>query len=231
MGGKVQRGALTTRISIGSPRAAFAKSRRGVAQAWKRIESWLAEHAPPFHGALSAGASPYALARVEERMQRRLPPQLAESLLIHDGEGFFTPTGLIGGWSLMSAENIARVYCRKRKWIETGDFGDSRGEAHPAIRDAWWHTGWVPFVSSGSGHFFCIDTDPAESGKRGQVFLWLHDDGKRYLAARSLADWFSAIASDMEMGTYSYDEVNGFNHHAFMKSCEEGTELYDWMRR
>lgn len=160
-------------------------------------------------------------------MGRRLPPQLAESLLVHDGEGFFAPTGLIGEWNLLSADGVARASCQMASKVADDVFGDRRGDAHPAIRDVWWHTGWIPFVSSGSGHYMCIDTEPTERGQRGQVFLWLHDSGQRYLMAHSLADWLHAVADDMEAGTYRYDSENGFNHHAFMKSSLEGRELYD----
>ncbi|MEM9491128.1 MAG: SMI1/KNR4 family protein, partial [Myxococcota bacterium] len=106
--------------------------------------------------------------------------------------------------------------------------GESRSEEHRSIRSDWWNPGWIPFVSSGSGHYFCIDTDPAEGGVPGQVILWLHDSPRRYLVACSLAEWFSAIADDLEAGTYIYDgERTSFNHHAFMRSSVEGKALYD----
>ncbi|MEM9492706.1 MAG: hypothetical protein AAGC55_26395, partial [Myxococcota bacterium] len=119
MGGKPRQSPAVTRVIAPPPPV----ERPTVASAWKRIEGWLGDQAPSFRRALATGATPFALARAEQAMGVRLPPHLSSSLMIHDGEGFFVPTGLIGGWSLMSSHLIARDYLRMIEMLRSGAFG------------------------------------------------------------------------------------------------------------
>jgi cell wall assembly regulator SMI1 len=114
-----------------------------------------------------------------------------------------------------------------RKLTEDGSFGDAQADKHRRIKSAWWNVGWIPIVSSGSGHLFCVDMDPAPGGKRGQVILFFHDDGKRLCVADSVGAWLAAIAADLEAGTYEYDtESNEWSDEALLQSSLEGKDTY-----
>jgi len=65
-------------------------------------------------------------------------------------------------------------------------------------------------VTSGSGDYFCLDMNPLEPKRVGQVLLFLRDQPGRPLIAGSLRAWFDRIARDLEAGLYTFNEENGF---------------------
>jgi cell wall assembly regulator SMI1 len=204
----------------------LAKGKQSVASSWARIDAWLKAHAPPKGDssdiAPSSGASKKALADLARQLKLKLPADLAESLSIHDGA-----ERLIGGWDLLGTKSIAREAALMRKLVEDGSFGDAQGDEHPRIKSAWWNVGWIPIVSSGSGHLFCVDTDPAPGGKAGQVILFFHDDGKRLRVADSVGAWLAAIAADLEADKYDYDvESETWSDEALLQSSLEGQDTY-----
>jgi len=215
-----------------APRGAAAKAppvargKQSVARSWSRIDAWLKSHAPPKGDwndlEPGRGASKAALASLARALKLALPADLAESLAIHDGA-----EGLIGGWNLLATKTIAHEAQLMRKLTEDGSFGDAQADKHRRIKSAWWNVGWIPIVSSGSGHLFCVDMDPAPGGKRGQVILFFHDDGKRLCVADSVGAWLAAIAADLEAGTYEYDtESNEWSDEALLQSSLEGKDTY-----
>lgn len=100
-----------------------------------------------------------------------------------------------------------------------------------AKQGLWWNPRWIPIVTSGSGHLFCVDLDPGPAGTLGQIILFLHDDKGRYLIAHSLRAWFARLTADLECGLYEIvEDENGYQHfnsHALMWSSLEGQELYE----
>ncbi len=112
-----------------------------------------------------------------------------------------------------------------RRLSSEGAFGGAAGAPHRAIDSTWWHRNWVPFVSSNSGHFFCIDLAPLAGGTMGQIILFLHDDTSRFLVADCYSQWLVAVVSDLEQGIYRFQDEE-WNHHAFMKSSREGRDIY-----
>ncbi|QQC93375.1 SMI1/KNR4 family protein [Streptomyces alfalfae] len=76
-------------------------------QSWARIEGWLAEHAPN-EEPLPGPCTEAELERLYERIGVRLPPDVEESLLRHDGSGLITVIPL--GWTLHSCDKIAERY-------------------------------------------------------------------------------------------------------------------------
>ncbi len=226
------------RIAGGAPAAAKASrgaaakappapdGKQTVAGSWGRIDAWLKANAPPKDDwddlEPGRGASKAALAALERALKLPLPKDLAESLAIHDGA-----ERLIGGWDVLDTKGIAHEAQLMRKLTEDGSFGDAQADKHRRIKSAWWNVGWIPIVSSGSGHLFCVDTDPAPGGKRGQVILFFHDDGKRLCVADSVGAWLAAIAADLERGTYEYDtSSNEWSDEALLQSSLEGKDTY-----
>jgi cell wall assembly regulator SMI1 len=162
----------------------------------------------------------------EERLGLSLPADLRAGLAVHDGGR--EAGGLVGDWDLMSLERMVGEAEFMRGMVADGLFGDAEGDEHDAIDSVWWNPGWVPVVSSGSGHFYCVDLAPRPNGTAGQVIVFFHDSGQRLLVADSYEQWLTAVVADLERGLYRYED-GSWNHHAFLRSSREGAGSYDWM--
>ena len=57
-----------------------------VAESWRRIEAWLGEHLPILKLSLRPGISKRDLAKFEKLVGQRLPDDVRESWMIHDGQ-------------------------------------------------------------------------------------------------------------------------------------------------
>jgi len=77
-----------------------------VADSWRRIEAWLAEHLPEVKESLRPGVTKRDLNKFEKALERPLPEDVRESWLIHDGQGqypnqsFYLHIGLLFGYDL-----------------------------------------------------------------------------------------------------------------------------------
>jgi cell wall assembly regulator SMI1 len=157
-----------------------------------------------------------------------LPDDLIQYIQFTDGE---TPTsaGMIGNWRLMPLLEIQAAWGLLTKLAEKGAFSEQTPEKSPYIQQAWWHPSWIPVVTNDTGDYFCLDTDPPDHNRLGQVFLYLQNQPQRPLIAGSLAAWFDRIARDLADGLYSFDPLEGFNDEGFIKSALEGKHLFDGM--
>lgn len=155
-----------------------------------------------------------------------MPDDLRQTLQIADGETRKS-AGIMGNWRLMPIAEIQAAWGLLSKLTEKGAFSGQKPAASPYIMDTWWDAGWIPIVTSDTGHYFCIDTRPPEPERTGQVLLFLQDQPERCLVAGSLSAWFFRIAEDLDAGLYSYDPVMGFDGEAFLWSSLEGKHLLD----
>jgi cell wall assembly regulator SMI1 len=191
-----------------------------VRAAWERIEAWLEANAPEQREGLARGATPARIAEAEKALGFALPRELAASLALHDGD---RETGLVGNWNLMSARSIAREWSRMARLLAQGAFGDARAR-HRRIRSTWWSPRWVPFVSSGSGHFLCVDLDPAPRGQRGQVIAFFHDEGTRIVVADGVKEWLADIADGLERGRFEHDGESWDGTDGFLPVAVTGSK-------
>lgn len=155
-----------------------------------------------------------------------MPQMLRTLLLIADGETR-TSAGAIGNWRMLPVKEIQAAWGLLTKLADKGAFSDQEPKASPYIRHIWWHPGWIPFVSSDLGHYFCIDTDPIEPVRKGQVILFLQNQPERVLIAGNLLTWFTRILLDLKSGVYHYDSKTGFDGEGFLWSALEGKHLLD----
>ena len=189
-----------------------------------KIQAWARQHAPGV--TFRRPANPAAIENFVEKSGLTMPHDLRQALLIADGESR-SSAGMIGNWRLMPIGEIQAAWGLLSKLSEKGAFSGKVPQASPYLRKAWWHNGWIPVVSSDIGHYFCLDTDPPEQERLGQVILFLQDRPERVLVASSLQAWLDRIARDLDSGVYSYDEETGFNGEAFLWSALEGKHLLD----
>jgi cell wall assembly regulator SMI1 len=173
-----------------------------VKQSWKRIRKWYERNAvssdyPDFLN-WGAGASAEELADAGATLGVNLPKDLCESYKIYNGNN---ERWLFENRMIMSLSEV------KREWQILTELRFDGRTAKPKgpLRRQWWSRKWIPFASNGGGDFFCLDLDPPEAGKLGQVFVFDHEVGPTHVIAASLQSLLSALVDDLEKGIYAFD--------------------------
>ena len=139
---------------------------------WSRIEGWLGANAPQLLPRLAAPASDEALACLARGLGFAVPAELEASLRVHDG------ATLLASWDLLSAQEILAEHRIWRGLLDGGDLSGRIASPSMGVRGVWWSPRWIPITSDGAGNSLCIDLDPAESGRPGQIMTLWHDDGR-----------------------------------------------------
>jgi cell wall assembly regulator SMI1 len=134
---------------------------------------------------------------------------------------------MVGNWRLMSIQEIQAAWGWLTALAAKGAFDERHPLPSPYLHHTWWHPAWVPIASSDTGDYICLDTDPPEAQRTGQLLLFLQDQAERYLVAANLTAWLAQIKEDLDAGLYIYDEENGFNCEALMWSALEGKHHFD----
>lgn len=195
-----------------------------VTESLTKLQAWMADNAPGV--AFRPPANPAAIDNFATISGLRLPDDLRQMLLLTDGETRKS-AGAIGNWRLMPIAEIQAAWGLLSQMAVKGAFAGLVPEPSPYLRPDWWHPAWVPMVSSDSGNFICIDTNPPETKRYGQVLLFLQDRPARPLVAANLSAWLDRILRDLANGIYSFDNEEGFNGEAFFWSSLEGKHLLD----
>jgi cell wall assembly regulator SMI1 len=82
-------------------------------------------------------------------------------------------------------------------------------DVDPGLVAAWVHPGWLPLTDDGAGNHACVDLDPAEGGRVGQVLAVLADHPRRPLLAGSWAAFLGRQARALEEGDLVATEDRG----------------------
>ena len=188
------------------------------------LQAWMREHAPGVSFRLPA--DPAAIDHFADQSGLTLPDQLRQILLAADGEPRKS-AGSIGNWRLMPIGEIQAVWGLLRQVAARGAFAELDPQPSPYLHHAWWYPAWIPIVSSDADDYICIDSDPPQPSRFGQVLLFLHQQPERPLVAASLGAWLDRINRDLAAGVYTFDNVEGFNGEAFLWSALEGKHLLD----
>ena len=193
-----------------------------VITSFAKLQTWMLENVPDvsFH----PPANPDAIENFGVKSSLTLPDDLRQILLLSDGETRKS-AGAIGNWRLLSIAEIQAAWGWLTQLNHKGAFNGLAPDPSPYIQDAWWHPSWVPFVSNDAGDYFCIDTQPPEEDRYGQILLFFQDRPERPLVGASLAAWLDRVTRDLSLGLYTYDEVTGFDGEAFLWSALEGKHL------
>ena len=188
---------------------------RSVAASWAEIEAWFEGHGPQLK--LPTGATQQQLTELGALVPKELPAELLALYRQHNGDGF--PGGLVGGWDLLSTSGVSAEW-EGRARLARRSTSSTPADAHPAIKDIWWHELHVPIVSDGGGGFYCVDLDPGPKGTVGQV-IYAGRDGNRALTARSVHEWWAAIAALLREGRVDFDSVDGLSDPGFSQASLE----------
>lgn len=191
---------------------------------WKRIEKWLIENTPPGEEQVvfPAGASEAELQKADATMGLELPEDVRASYKCHNGT--YNQICLWGDMALMPItplrnDNKRRHTLRSvsvveewgllKRYLEEGVFvgDDFVNDPSGPIKICWWNTKWVPLTDNQCGDYSCLDMDPAEGGKEGQIIDWGHEGGAgaTVVLADSFRQWLSDYADNLEAGRYTFD--------------------------
>lgn len=152
-------------------------ARLTVAEAWARIDEWVATSYPELADRLAGPATNEEIARLELALGARLPDDYKASLGIHAG-GRSRPTRR--GDSLYAMTPFAEfcllppdVLLQRRTWLQSycSIPSDPHARVAPTVKRAYYDPGWVPVVAADEDRaiFYCIDTAPTEPAARGQI--------------------------------------------------------------
>jgi cell wall assembly regulator SMI1 len=163
------------------------------------LVSHLAERHPEVDLQLRPGASVEAIRAAEAHLGRRFPPALRGLYLAADGQdadGF----SLFPGYLFLPLEEVVDSWELMRHPMTRVLGLLPLGDNDPGVRNRGWHPGWIPIAGNGAGDSLCVDLVPAAGGRQGQVIEHIHDDTPRRLRAIGLAEYLTAIRSDLEAG-------------------------------
>ncbi|MFC6595385.1 SMI1/KNR4 family protein [Kitasatospora paranensis] len=182
-----------------------AALRAAVADAWRRIEEYLAGHAPAVLDGLAGPADEAEIAEAEEALGWPLPVDFTASCRIHRAVAL--PGGPADG---VDHADLAVLAERRDEEVEEG--GWDSAEADDAIRRDWgWRPGWIPLTYDLDGSITALDLDPGRTGTVGQV---IHAD--QGFPDHVVADGWLRVLADfaaaLEAGCYRYDPARGELH-------------------
>ncbi len=128
--------------------ATAAVTVREVADAWRRITGWLQHNAPASYAALRAGASPAAIAALEEDLGIQIPVELHVLWLLTAGDDGGDGWGCLpGNRALMPLDAVAGFY---RLMMDAQAREDAlNAERSEDDRITVWKATWIPVVALG----------------------------------------------------------------------------------
>lgn len=178
----------------GTPTRPDADVSARVGAAWTRIETWLAANAPESFRSLGPPATSAVVDMAQLRMSVAFPPDLAASLMRHDGTGRAASV-LAPGFSLMNVMSIVErrvILCQ----IASGN---------PDLSGYWWAEGFVPFAEDWGGGHLIVDQRPGNHGRVGEFF---DEDGVSFAGQpASVLELLELTATSLETGRPGIGDV------------------------
>ncbi|MEU8897267.1 SMI1/KNR4 family protein [Nocardia sp. NPDC048505] len=170
-----------------------------VEESWRRIDSWLAAHAPRTFASLRPPATREAISAAATELGVEFPADLVAYLRHHDGvspgaRGFVSPEE--GGFSFPGFEpyTLAQILSaglrRQESWVEYED---------DPLMEGFWHHDFVPFARDISADGLFVDCRRGESF--GAVGWQREADTVSFGDWGSLAAFLEQIAESLEGGT------------------------------
>ena len=183
----------------------FKKQTDDIPSIWNRIKNWLTKNASHLKSELNAPASEDDIVKLENMISGELTKEYIDFLKIHNGQNRDSE-GLINTEELLSTERIIEEWSVWKELLDNGEFNGIQSEPDKGIRNDWWNSRWIPITYDGSGNHYCIDFNPSNGGKNGQVIRIWHDSPERELIANSFKEWMTNYVQDLEKGNYVYSE-------------------------
>jgi cell wall assembly regulator SMI1 len=201
---------------------------------WDRFEAMLLAHAPQLLATLEPPASEAQIDDAEAAMGVRLPDEVRQAYLRHDGtlhgdlgepSSLFVPFNwwaclddMVDNWRMM-----VRVSNGLRTEDDPGDLFPTQKPRWDdlKIRPVWWNEKWIPIGLSGTMTTAYIDLDPAPKGTLGQLILDGGMQEARWIA-EGLNHYLELLIDRVERGLLIFRD--GW-------VCTETDEtVFDWSR-
>lgn len=179
-----------------------------ISKLWHRLEAWLRRNQPELDFELNPPATDEQLNEVEATIGAKLPAEVREFYKVHNGQNP-DAIGILYGSNFMSLEQAVDDWRVWKELLDAGTFNGMQGAPARGIRNDWWNPLWFPFVTDYNSNPACVDLDPAPSGAYGQIIQMDHETPDRGVPIASIVLWFDTYVSDVEAGTYAYDEDFG----------------------
>jgi len=183
---------------------------------WDRIEAWLAASAPHVLAGLNGGATDEEFAVAEVAIGVTLPEDVRASWRRRNGQKNDDGDGMLTGGYFHSLADMVDDWqawqgaLTERSTDPGWENVTPAGDVDPGIRPLWWNPAWVPVSRSDSGISWCVDTDPAQGSRAGQIILVHPHDPWRSVEAENFTALLSRFADDLEAGEYVVsDEYTG----------------------
>lgn len=177
-------------------------------ESWNRLKEWLAANWPEALDNLAAPATDSQIAALESQLGAKLPEDFVACLKVHNGQSNAFGD-LFEGGEFLSTEGIMDQWNVWQDLLKAHTFDGIKSEPQPGIKNDWWNSRWIPFTYDGSGNHYCLDLDPAESGRSGQIITMWHDASERELLAPSFAQWFDDFVKGILSGQLVFSEDYG----------------------
>ena len=178
-------------LRCGLPGGATLMPMTEAERIWVRLCAALEPHAPGAVSALQPAAKPEAVRVLEEMLGAALPPDLAQSLAVHDGQSPpHMSEVLFDNEYLLPCDQIAETWKMRNEIL---------ADLEPNTSDArWWDPRLIP-VTDSDGDGFCVH------GDTGAVYYHVHDDS---LEGPLFPSWFAmleALAEEIEAGRFKVE--------------------------
>ncbi len=172
---------------------------------WTYIESWLYANAPKVLHTLQPGASDTQIKAAEDFLSIQFPAEVKASYRIHNGQSGYD-YGFLEGREFLSLERMQEEWEVWKELLDGGEFEEFESSPDVGIRSDWWSAQWIPLIYDGAGNHDCLDLNPGEGGKRGQIITMWHDEPERQIVAPSFRAWLEQYAKGLESGQFVFSE-------------------------
>jgi cell wall assembly regulator SMI1 len=176
-----------------------------VKTTWQQLENWYQDKAPDVYKNLNAGASTEEIKDLQDELGLKLPNDFVASLKVHNGA-----MELHNGYQYLTTTQIWKIWSMMRYLDQQGAFSTYKPKAavKGIIRNTWWNPGWVPFAEDSQGNLICVDLDPGEEGKYGQIIYWERVEGPLTSDYVSFFDWLWQYQRALYRGAYTVKNGN-----------------------
>ncbi|MGW4943341.1 SMI1/KNR4 family protein [Actinoplanes sp. NPDC004185] len=194
-----------------TPTAPDRATTKRVNAAWKRIETWLAAHAPATRRSLQPPADTKRIDAAQRRMSVAFPADLVASLrrhdgVIHDKGAAFTLPFFYGPMPVRDIPGEWLTLCG----VLVEVFGQQDS--------TWWDKAFVPFASSGDGGNLFVDQRPGSHSRVGEFY---NEDGV------SFEDWPASVTELLEKTADSLESGRPFGNSYRPRVTRQGVLEWD----
>lgn len=156
---------------------------------------------------LPPGASMEAIEAAEKRLGVTFPDEVRAFYLTHDG-GSSDETYNCNARELLSLEGIVSQWEIWKDLLDKGTFGDNENDDVDTglVQEKWWIAEWIPVTYDGAGNHEVLDLAPGESGKRGQILAFWHDDSPRTVKGPDFLTWLSKVSWTTDLDDFAEEE-------------------------